>query len=68
MIQVEVRHEARRSKVYDDGSVDSSLTESAAHMLRSVEAYLAEHPGLDGVGRIPPAREGTAVSALKMRA
>lgn len=54
-----IRVQAKRVDmvVYQDDSADSSLTQSAASMLASVEAYLADHPELNGSGRIPAQSE-----------
>jgi hypothetical protein len=68
MFRAHARREAEDVVLYGDGSVDSALTKSAAAMLASVEAYLAEHPELDGLGRIPAQSERGVKPGMKMEA
>jgi hypothetical protein len=68
MIRVQARQQTDDGSLYGDGSFDSTLTRSAASMLASVEAYLAEHPDLQGWGRIPARAERPVSAAVKLEA
>ncbi len=64
MTRVQAKNETQEV-LYNDGSVDSALTKSAASMLESVEAYLAEHPDLNGWGQIPARGEHRTKANVK---
>ena len=68
MTRVQAKHNIQQTVLYGDGSFDSALTKSAASMLESVEAYLAEHPDLNGWGRIPARAEHRTEPPAKLQA